>query len=91
LAILLWISDITVGTDCGCLRRIFGPKRAEVTGGWMKLHNEEFHNVLFANYNQNDHVKMCEMGRIASMHGREEKCTSDFGGKARRKKTTRNA
>jgi hypothetical protein len=23
------------------LRRIFGPKRDEVTGGWRKLHNEE--------------------------------------------------
>jgi hypothetical protein len=27
------------------LRRIFGPKRDEVTGGWRKLHNEERHNV----------------------------------------------
>jgi hypothetical protein len=26
------------------LRRIFGPKRDEVTGGWRKLHNEEIHN-----------------------------------------------
>jgi hypothetical protein len=26
------------------LRRIFGPKRDEVTGEWRKLHNEEFHN-----------------------------------------------
>jgi hypothetical protein len=26
------------------LRRIFGPKRNEVTGGWRKLHNEELHN-----------------------------------------------
>jgi hypothetical protein len=26
------------------LRRIFGPKRGEVTGGWRKLHNEELHN-----------------------------------------------
>jgi hypothetical protein len=26
------------------LRRIFGPKRDEVTGGWGKLHNEELHN-----------------------------------------------
>jgi hypothetical protein len=26
------------------LRRIFGPKRDEVTGGWAKLHNEELHN-----------------------------------------------
>jgi hypothetical protein len=25
------------------LRRIFGPKRDEVTGGWKKLHNEELH------------------------------------------------
>jgi hypothetical protein len=27
------------------LRRIFGPKRDEVTGGWRKLHNEEIHNL----------------------------------------------
>jgi hypothetical protein len=25
------------------LRRIFGLKRDEVTGGWRKLHNEELH------------------------------------------------
>jgi hypothetical protein len=27
------------------LRRIFGPKRDEVTGGWRKLHNEELRNL----------------------------------------------
>jgi hypothetical protein len=27
------------------LRRIFGPKRDEVTGGCRKLHNEELHNL----------------------------------------------
>jgi hypothetical protein len=27
------------------LRRIFGPKRNGVTGGWRKLHNEEHHNL----------------------------------------------
>jgi hypothetical protein len=27
------------------LRRIFGSKRHEVTGGWRKLHNEELHNL----------------------------------------------
>jgi hypothetical protein len=26
------------------LRRIFGQKKDEVTGGWRKLHNEELHN-----------------------------------------------
>jgi hypothetical protein len=27
------------------LRRIFGPKRFEVTGEWRKLHNEELHDL----------------------------------------------
>jgi hypothetical protein len=27
------------------LRRTFGRKRDEVTGGWRKLHNEELHNL----------------------------------------------
>jgi hypothetical protein len=27
------------------LRRIFGPKREEVTGSWRKLHNEELLNL----------------------------------------------
>jgi hypothetical protein len=26
-------------------RRIFGPKRKEVMGGWRRLHNEELHNL----------------------------------------------
>jgi hypothetical protein len=27
------------------LRRIFGPKRDELTGGWRKLHNEELRDL----------------------------------------------
>jgi hypothetical protein len=27
------------------LRRIFGPKREEVAGGWRRLHKEELHNL----------------------------------------------
>jgi hypothetical protein len=27
------------------LRRIFGPKKDDVTGEWRKLHNEELHNL----------------------------------------------
>jgi hypothetical protein len=27
------------------LKRIFRPKRDKVTGGWTKLHNEEFRNL----------------------------------------------
>jgi hypothetical protein len=33
------------------LRRILGPKRDEVTGGWRKLHNEEL-QILFGLLNQ---------------------------------------
>jgi hypothetical protein len=35
----LWVFENRV------LRRIFGPKRDGVTGGWRKLHNEELHNL----------------------------------------------
>jgi hypothetical protein len=30
------------------LRRIFGPRRDEVTGEWRKLHNQELHDVYCA-------------------------------------------
>jgi hypothetical protein len=28
------------------LRRIFGPKREKVAGGWRRLHDEELHNLF---------------------------------------------
>jgi hypothetical protein len=33
------------------LRRIFGPKRDDVMGGWRKLHNEELRDLICAKYN----------------------------------------
>jgi hypothetical protein len=30
------------------LRRIFGPKREKVAGGWRRLHNEELYNLYAA-------------------------------------------
>jgi hypothetical protein len=30
------------------LRRIFGPKRDEMTAKWRKLHNEELHDLYFS-------------------------------------------
>jgi hypothetical protein len=36
------------------LRRIFAPKRDEVTLGWRKLHNEELHNL----YSSPDIIRM---------------------------------
>jgi hypothetical protein len=41
-------------------RRIFGPKRDEVTGGWRKLHNEELHNL----YSSPSIIRMIESRRM---------------------------
>jgi hypothetical protein len=45
------------------LRRIFGPKRVEVAGGWRRLHNEVLHN-LYASPNFRGIVTWVEMGDI---------------------------
>jgi hypothetical protein len=42
------------------LRRIFGQKRDEVTGGWRKLHNEELHNL----YSSPSIIRMTNWMRI---------------------------
>jgi hypothetical protein len=72
------------------LRRIFGPKRDEVTGGWGKLHNEEPYN-LYSSPSTIRMIKSRKMrwtGHVARMRWGEEECIEDMGGKARRKKTT---
>jgi hypothetical protein len=55
------------------IRRIFGPKRDEVTGEWMKLHNEELH-ILYSSPNIIRQIMSRRMrwaGNVACM--REEK------------------
>jgi hypothetical protein len=32
------------------LRRIYGPKRDEVTGEWRRLHNKEFYTLFYSAY-----------------------------------------
>jgi hypothetical protein len=41
-------------------RRIFGPKRDEVIGGWRKMHNEEFHNL----YCSSNIIRMMKLRRM---------------------------
>jgi hypothetical protein len=53
------------------LRRIFGPKRLEVMGGWRKLHNEELHNLCASPIIMNDQAKEDE---ACSTNGGEEEC-----------------
>jgi hypothetical protein len=64
------------------LRRIFGPKRDEVTGEWKKLHNEEFH-ILYSspNIRQIKSRRMRWAGHAARMG---EECVQGFARKARR-------
>jgi len=63
------------------LRRIFGPKRDEVTREWRKLHNEEL-NDLYCSPNIIWVIKSGRIrwaGHVARM-GREERCIQGFGG-----------
>jgi hypothetical protein len=61
------------------LRRVFGPKRDEVTGGWRKL-REELHNL----YSSPDIIRvikswrMKRAGPVARMGG-DKKCVQNFG------------
>jgi hypothetical protein len=51
------------------LRRIFGPKRSEVTGEWRKVHNEEL-NDLYSSPNifrVNKSRRMRRAGHVARM------------------------
>jgi hypothetical protein len=68
------------------LRRIFGPKRDEVTGEWRKLRNEELHNL----YSFPDIIRQVKLRRMRwAGHERGEKTVQGFGRKARRKETAR--
>jgi hypothetical protein len=53
------------------LRRIFGPKRDEVTGGCRQLHNEELRDL----YSSPSVIRMAdEVGGACSPNGGKEKC-----------------
>jgi hypothetical protein len=65
------------------LRRVFGPKKDEVTGEWRNLHNEEL-NDLYSLPNVVPVVKSRKMrwsGHVARM-GEGEKCAQGYGGEA---------
>jgi hypothetical protein len=65
------------------LRRIFGPKRDEVTGGWRKLHNEELRGLYSSpSIVKSDQSKEDEMGWACGAHGGGEGCIQHFGWEA---------
>jgi hypothetical protein len=56
------------------LRRIFVPKRDEVTGEWRRLHNKQLY-ALYCTPNIIRVIKMTEMGSAYSTYGGEDRCT----------------
>jgi hypothetical protein len=48
------------GFENRVLRRIFGPKRDDMTGDWRKLHNEELHNL----YSSPNIIRMIKSRRM---------------------------
>jgi hypothetical protein len=58
------------------LKRMPGPERDEVTGGWRKLHNEEPHNLY-----SSPNVRMIKWVGLVARWG-AEKYVQSFGWKA---------
>ena len=56
------------------LRRIFGPKRDEVTGEWRKLHNEELNDFYSSPHIVRviQSIRMKWVGHVACMGERRE-------------------
>jgi hypothetical protein len=87
----VWVSSLVchLREECGLrvfenrvLRRIFGPKRDEVTGDWKRLHNEKLNDLLhFAKYYVGHQMKKNEMGGACGTCGRHERFMHGFGGK----------
>jgi hypothetical protein len=65
------------------LRKIFGPKRDEVTGEWRS-------SMIRAPYQYylGDQIKKNEMGGACDTYGRQERCIKGFRGETRGKETT---
>jgi hypothetical protein len=75
--------------DNRVLRRIFGPKRDEVTGQWRKLHSEELSD-LYCSRNIIRVIKSRRMrwpGNVAHM-GERRVASRVLVGKPERKETT---
>jgi len=65
------------------LRRVFGPKRDEVTGEWRKPHNEELNDLhsLPSIVRVVKSRRMRWAGHVARMGG-GERCAQGVGGEA---------
>jgi hypothetical protein len=74
------------------LRKVFGPRRDEVTGEWRKLHNEELNGlyslpVFLTQYCAGGKIDKNEMGVACGAYGGGESCDQGFGGETGGKET----
>jgi hypothetical protein len=68
------------------LRRVFGPKRDEVTRKWIKLHNEELNDLYsLPNIFSGGKIEKNEMSGSCGTCGRGDRCAQGVGGEARGK------
>ena len=51
------------------LRRIFGPRRDEVTGEWRRLHNEELSDLLLTQHCAGDKIEKNGIGWACGAYG----------------------
>jgi len=58
------------------LRRVFGPKRDEVTGEWRILHNEELRDL----YSLPSIVRVVKSRRACGAYGGGERCAQGSSG-----------
>jgi hypothetical protein len=70
------------------LRRVFGPKRDEITGKWRKLHNEKLH-ILYSSQNIIKQIKSRRMRWAGHVARTGQESAQGFVGKTRRKETAR--
>ena len=70
------------------LRRIFGPRRDEVTGEWRRLHNDGAKwSVLLTQYCAGDKIEKNEMGWVCGSYGGGEGDVWGPGGETGGKET----
>jgi len=61
-------------------RRIYGPKRDEVTGKWRRLGKEELNEINSSADYSGDRIKKNEMGGACNTYGGEQRCIQSFDG-----------
>jgi hypothetical protein len=68
------------------LRRVFGPKRDEVTGEWRKLYNEELNDLYsIPNIVQVKNSRRMRWAGYVAQMGRREVCTGCWWGNMRKR------